>query len=1057
MALPKFGLQMVLENSAGFQKGLDAANKQIKAAQENLKDAAKNANPLSGGLDKLGVSVDGLKAKFSQLTGISGNALNGIFDITAALGPMGVALGAAVVGVAALAAGFLALGNRGAPLVGLAESFDRLSASVGISSQTLLKDLREASAGTVADFDLIKRANTALVGATGEFGKQFGQNLPKLLEAARAASRATGQDVDFLFQSLVTGIKRASPLLIDNTGIVLKVGEANEKLAKSLGKSVSELTAEEKQIAVLNATVESGQRLIDSLGDSMETNSEKLARSQATITNIFDTLAVAMQPAFGTVLDLVNRVLGMFQQLAVGIAPILGSIASIITDVLGGIFSVVLDIVQPVIDAIASFLPYISILFQGIANIIHGVVTTIGNVVNGIVNFVKSVAQNLFGLDISNLGKSLFEGAAAAFGSFANGIIMVANQLIFPAVIAIAKFVADFLIGFSPPKKGPLSMIDKGGENVMKAWLDGITGVSLDPVEQVAAEVSAALGDIGKASLSVVDARLRQLDAALLPFQNRLAIVKSQFEALQAPAQAALDAIDRQQQQAMEALANGDQQAAETIRQLDAARAAIQGQLDAQQAIVDKQQIQLGLATASQAQERALLNIRKAQLAAVQKTATAAAQIGAGKTPAEKTGGAGSPTAPESTGMGAGIALPETSALDLIGGQSAVNEAMAGIQDAFIGQIDTEQLGLFGENSAALQEQFDRIGSVDLGAKLGDKFKGLTDLFDANVEGSPANLISKFFSPDPATPGSLSSFVNSLPDSVNAIAKDVGTRLGTSLADIFVFFTGDGEGTLKGILAIVTGDASVEGSVANFFSLLPQRVSDAASGLFDQLKTDVFDPVSEFLTGDGPDTLQGILNGAVVFFEMLPGQIVMALQGIGATMYAAFALPIISVINSVLEAAENTVKTFLTGVANFLLGIADGLGGVIDTSGIRNTANDINTKAGSVNFGRLSTAIPAFLVAAPAAAKGGLFGPGAIDVGERGKERIVAASQLAIFPAELTRVLDNLGTVLAQPMPMSAPGGDTNYNSSSSVYNFNGVASDQDARRRFNSLRAGMR
>lgn len=1059
MALPKFGLQMVLENSAGFQKGLDEANKRIKASTDAAKEASKSAGPLSSALDKIGVSVDGLKQKFSQMTGISGQAVSGIFDITAALGPMGVAVGVAIAGVAALGAGFLALGNRGAPLVGLATSFDHLTASVGVSSQTLLKDLREAANGTVSDFDLIKRANLALVGSTGEFGKAFGEKLPQVLAAARAAAKATGQDVDFLFQSLVSGIKRASPRLIDNTGIVLKMSDANEQMAEKLGKSVEALTEEEKQIAVLNATVAAGADLINSLGDEMETNSEKLARSQATITNIFDALAVAVQPAFGTVLDLVNRVLGMFQQLAVGIAPILGSIASIITDILGGIFNVVLDIVQPIIDAIASFLPYIAILFQGIANIIHGVVTTIGNVVRGIVDFVKSVAQNLFGLDISNLGKSLFEGAAAAFGSFANGIIAVANQLIFPAVIAVAKFIADFLIGFSPPKKGPLSEIDKGGENVMKAWLEGITGVSLEPVEKVAEEVSMALGDIGKASLPAVDARLKQLDAALLPFQNRLDIVKSQFDAIAEPAKAALEAIDRQQQQAMDALANGDQQAAETIRRLDAARAAIQGQLDAQQAVVDKQQIQLGLAAASQAQERALLNIRKAQLAAVQKTAAAAAQAGGGPKEPKPAAGSGAPTPAEAAGgAGMGIALPGTSALDLIGGQSAVDEAMAGIQDAFIGQIDTEQLGQFAENSGLLQEQFDRIGSVDLGAKLGDKFKGLTDLFNPEVEGSPANLISKFFSPDPSTPGSLASFVNSLPESVDAIAHDVGARLGTALADIFVFFTGDGEGTLKGILAVVTGDASVEGSVANFFSLLPQRISDAASGLWETLKADVFDPVITFLTGEGPDTLSGFLNDAVLWFEALPQQIVYALQGIGAAVYNAFALPIIGVINSVIEAAENTVKTFLNGISSFIGGIADGIDGAglgIDTSGLHNTANDLKTKAGSVNFGRLSTALPAFLV--PAAAKGGLFGPGAIDVGERGKERIVAASQLAVFPAQLTKVLDNLGSVLAQPAPMSYPGGDTYNNSSSSAYNFYGVQSDNDAKRRYNALRAGMR
>lgn len=1055
MGLPKIGLSAVLENSAGFTKALDTVNKKIAESSKQTKDAAKNASPLSQALDKVGFSVDTVKQKISQLTGINSQAIDGLFDLAQAFGPVAIAIGATVIAVAALAAGFLALGNRGAALVPLAESFDHLTASVGISSQALLVDLRKAANGTVSDFDLIKRANLALVGSTGEFGKQFGQKLPQVLAAARAAAKATGQDVDFLFQSLVSGIKRASPRLIDNTGIVLKLSAANETLAKSLGKSVAQLTDEEKQIAVLNATVDAGADLINSLGNANESNAEKMARSQATITNAFDTLAVAVQPAFGTVLDIVNRVLGAFASLATLIAPILSSIASIITDILGGAINAILDIISPIVSALASFLPYISILFQGIANIVHGVMQTIGNVVGGIVHFLQDVAKNFFGLDISNLGKSLFEGAAAAFGSFANGILFVANQLIFPAVIGIAKFIADFLIGFSPPKMGPLSMIDKGGENIMKSWLDGLTGVSLDPVEEVAAQVSAMLGEIGKATAPQVDARLKQLDQALLPFQNRLDIVKSQFDAIAAPAQAALDAIDRQMNAAQEALQNGDVNAANTIRQLDAAREAIQGQLDAQQAVVDQQQIQLGLATAAQAQERTLLNIRKAQLAAVQKVGAAAATAAGGTTKAPAAGGA-APNPMETGGAAGGFVGPGESVLDLIGGQSAVNDAIAGIQDAFAGQIDTSQLDLFGQNSGALQEQFDRIGSVDLGSKLKDKFKGLTDAFDPSVAGSPAQIISSFFSPDPTTPGSIGSFIDGLG---NIDLHDVGARIGAGLAEAFVFFTGDGEGTLKGILAVVTGDASVEGSVANFFSLIPQRVSDAASGLFDMLQTNVFKPVTDFMTGTGPGTLSGVIDGVVAFFTELPNRVAIALAGMGAAIYGALVVPVISTVNSLIGAVETAIRTFVQGIATFIQGIADGIDSVglgIDTAGIHNIANDLNAKAAGIALGRIPVTIPDFAAAIPTAATGGLFGPGAINVGEKGPERIFAADKIGILPAELTQALEGLGSILGQPSPTMVPGGDT-YNNSSSSFTFNGVQSDNDARRRYNALRAGLR
>lgn len=1047
MALPLIGLRAELQNYAPFQKALTAVNKHMAEAAKQAKETAKAATPLSKELDKAGFSFDAVKDKIANFTGINRQAIDTIFQVTQAFGPMAIAAGAAALAAVGLAAGFVALGNRGAPLVGLADSFDRLTASVGVSSQALLIDLRKASAGTVADFDLIRRANMALVGAQGEFGKQFGKQLPKLLEAARAAARATGQDVDFLFQSLVTGIKRASPLLIDNTGIVLKVGEANEALAKSLGKSVEQLTAEEKQIAVLNATVESGQKLIDSLGNATETNAEKLARSNAIITNTFDALAVAVQPAFGTVLDIVNRVLGAFQTLVVGIAPILGSIASIITDVLGGAINAVLDIISPIASAIASFLPYIALVFQGIANVVSGIVNFIGGAVRKVVEIVQWIAQNVFGLDFDNMGKNLFEGAAAVFGSFANGIIATANQVIFPAVIGIAKFIADFLIGFSPPKKGPLSMIDKGGENIMKAWLDGIAGVSLDPVKDVAKEVSLLMGDIGKASLPVVDARLAALDKALLPFQNRLDIVKAQFDAIAAPAQAALDAIDRQMAAAQSALMSGDAGAADTIRRLDAARASIQGQLDAQQAIVDRQQIQFALAQASQAQERTLLNIRKAQLVVTKKVAEAGSAAGIVKDPKTGTGAGATPTPDAAIGTGEFIS-PDVSALDLIGGQSAVDAAAKGLQDAFMGSIDSSNLDLLGANSLALQEQFDRIGSVDLGTKLKDKFKGLTDIFDPAVEGSVANVVSRFFNPDPSIPGSFASFTSSLQ---NIDLTDVGAAVGDALKDVFNFFTGEEEGSLKANLMIITGDASTEGSVAYFFSSMPQKISDALSGLLEKLQTDIFDPVSAFLTGTEPGTFGGIINDVVSFFTELPERITLALSSLGDTLYAGIVVPVVNLFNGMIGVVETGLKNLLQNALDF----AGGFVGALGLFAPPELAEAINTLKSSVgNFSIPRIALPAMEV--QGAATGGMFSKGLLQVGEKGPELIGSASKIGVLPAQLTQALQGLSSVLAQPSPMTVPSGNT-YNNTSSNFTFNGVSSDNDARRRYNSLRAGMR
>jgi hypothetical protein len=201
---------------------------------------------------------------------------------------------------------FIGLVIDAAPLEGIGLAFDKMSERVGLS----LDALRQAAAGTVSDFDLMRSANVALTGAGEMLGQELGQQLPRLLEIARAAARATGQDVGFLFESLVSGVKRSSPMLIDNTGLVLKLGEANQALADELGIAVSELSAEEKQIALLRATAQAGQAMIDEFGGGQQTAAEAIGVFRAQIKNATDQIGLAFLPVLQAILGPLGEIGG---------------------------------------------------------------------------------------------------------------------------------------------------------------------------------------------------------------------------------------------------------------------------------------------------------------------------------------------------------------------------------------------------------------------------------------------------------------------------------------------------------------------------------------------------------------------------------------------------------------------------------------------------------------------------------------------------------------------------------------------------------------------------
>lgn len=90
---------------------------------------------------------------------------------------------------------------------GVREAFNRLNKA------SLLEELRKATKGTVSDFELMKAAVSA---------KNFDiplENMGKLLAFAHQRAKETGQSVDYLVNSIVMGIGRKSPLILDNLGI----------------------------------------------------------------------------------------------------------------------------------------------------------------------------------------------------------------------------------------------------------------------------------------------------------------------------------------------------------------------------------------------------------------------------------------------------------------------------------------------------------------------------------------------------------------------------------------------------------------------------------------------------------------------------------------------------------------------------------------------------------------------------------------------------------------------------------------------------------------------
>jgi len=127
-----------------------------------------------------------------------------------------------------------------------------------IGDDKLLNDMKLAVAGTVSELELMKRAVMA------HNFKIPVEQLATLFKFATKRAQETGESVDYLVNSIVLGIGRKSPLILDNLGIsavelrqklegVGHAGSTVGDVAKAVGEIAAESMAESGEIIDTNA------------------------------------------------------------------------------------------------------------------------------------------------------------------------------------------------------------------------------------------------------------------------------------------------------------------------------------------------------------------------------------------------------------------------------------------------------------------------------------------------------------------------------------------------------------------------------------------------------------------------------------------------------------------------------------------------------------------------------------------------------------------------------------------------------------------------------------
>lgn len=232
---------------------------------------------MSESLEQLQVRIREAKKEMQGLSGSGGGGgLFGGDGIKGMLQVFGGNLMTKAAGIASnLGAEMLDIANKSMELSvqveGVRNAFERLN------QPNLLANLRETTHNTVSDFELMKAAVKF-----NDFKLPLDE-LGTMLAFAQQKAKDTGQSVDYMVDSIVTGLGRKSLMILDNLG--LSATEVKDKMAQTgdMTKAVGEIIREQMAKA----------------GDYVETASDRAKQANVELENEMLKLGDAMRECFG--------------------------------------------------------------------------------------------------------------------------------------------------------------------------------------------------------------------------------------------------------------------------------------------------------------------------------------------------------------------------------------------------------------------------------------------------------------------------------------------------------------------------------------------------------------------------------------------------------------------------------------------------------------------------------------------------------------------------------------------------------------------------------------
>lgn len=264
----------------------------------------------------------------TQRTSDEGGRANAKFKLSFSdiSGGVSVAAGA----VAGLSAGLIALGSGGADVGDVRDHFRGLTGAIGESADAMLGGLRDATFGTISDFDLMKAANAAL----SQGLKVSATDMRTVGDVAAVLADRVGGDTKEAYDLLTAAMASGRDQQLKQIGLNIDAEAAIAAHASAQGKLAKELTEAEKRQAVANAILTEGRRILEQSGKAQADFGDQIAQSKAKLSNWVHGIGewVATTPAIERFASTVTVASGAVSATTAVLGPLRGAVRAVIPD-----------------------------------------------------------------------------------------------------------------------------------------------------------------------------------------------------------------------------------------------------------------------------------------------------------------------------------------------------------------------------------------------------------------------------------------------------------------------------------------------------------------------------------------------------------------------------------------------------------------------------------------------------------------------------------------------------------------------------------------------------